>query len=177
MEKSGLKSHDIVVLLQLLIVGPIWRYEQLEESLGFSKSIIHRSLARCSQSNLLNESQNIVFTNALTEFIIHGLKYAFPAKPGNIIRGVPTAHSAEPLKREIVSEKDVYVWPYVKGKVRGQSIQPLHILVPEMALRNTELYELLALIDAIRVGRAREKGIATEMIEERLRKYARANKQ
>jgi hypothetical protein len=37
---------------------------------------------------------------------------------------------------------------------------PLYSSVPEAALRDTKLHELLALTDALRVGRAREREIA-----------------
>jgi hypothetical protein len=37
------------------------------------------------------------------EFLIHGLKYVFPAYPGALVRGVPTAHSAEPLKGLLIA--------------------------------------------------------------------------
>ena len=88
MENNALKSQDIVVLLQVLITGKGWKYEQLEKELGYSKSALHRSLARCAHSNLMNESQTLVFSAALTEFLIHGLRYAFPAHPGKIVKGI-----------------------------------------------------------------------------------------
>jgi hypothetical protein len=75
------------------------------------------------------------------------------------VRGLPTAHSAEPLKNEILSD-ETYVWPSAKGKVRGHGIEPLYRSVPEAALKDFKLYELLALVDALRVGKAREKELA-----------------
>ncbi|MCX6198459.1 MAG: hypothetical protein NTY88_04440 [Bacteroidetes bacterium] len=172
MENKALKSQDIVVILQVLITGKGWKYEQLEKDLGHSKSALHRSLARCAHAHLMNENQTMVFTAALTEFLVHGIQYAFPAHPGKIVRGVATAHSAPPLNKTIVSEKDVYVWPYPKGDKRGQAIEPLHKLMPEITQRHKELYEMLTLIDAIRVGKAREKNIGAELLEEKIKSYA-----
>lgn len=103
---------------------------------------------------------------ALLEFIQYGLRYVFPQQPGPIVRGVPTAHSASPLKNEIQSS-EAYVWPYGKGNVRGHSIIPLYASVPEAALKDEKLYELLALVDAIRVGRARERDIANIELKKR----------
>jgi len=60
------------------------------------------------------------------------------------------------------------VWPYAKGTVRGISFLPLHRSVPEAALRNTELYEMQALVDAIRDGRAREREIAVRELTQRI---------
>ncbi len=58
--------------------------------------------------------------------------------------------------------------PYSKGTVRGHSILPLYPSVPEAALKDKQLYELLALTDALRVGRAREKELAIMELMKRL---------
>ena len=84
-----------------------------------------------------------------------------------MVRGIATAHSAPPLNNEIMSEEQ-FVWPYAKGTVRGHSIIPLYPSVPEAALKDAKLYELLALVDALRVGRAREKELAIIEIKTRL---------
>jgi hypothetical protein len=104
---------------------------------------------------------------ALMDFLQYGIKYVFPQKPGPVVRGIPTSHSASPLKEQIQSSED-YVWPYAKGTIRGHSILPLYASVPEAALKDNDLYELLALVDAIRVGRAREKEIAINELKKRL---------
>lgn len=97
------------------------------------------------------------------EFIIHGVKYFFPMTPGGNSRGIPTAHSAEPLSKVIIQEEnDKYVWPHALGKVRGQIIEPLYTNAVEAAMKDKDLYILLALVDAIRVGRARERKLASE---------------
>lgn len=83
------------------------------------------------------------------------------------MRGIETAHSASPLKDKIVSAEP-YVWPFAKGGVRGQSIEPLHPKIPNACLRDSRFYEFMALTDAIRVGKVRERKLAIEMIKERL---------
>jgi hypothetical protein len=105
------------------------------------------------------------------EFLIHGLKYVFPAEPGPMTRGLPTAHSARPISDQLRELKDVesYVWPDPQGRVRGQSIRPLYKTVPEIAKSDDRLYEFLALIDAIRVGRAREVSFAADEIKRRIK--------
>lgn len=57
----------------------------------------------------------------------------------------------------------------MRGRVRGQAIEPLYPSVPAAARKNVELYEFLALIDALRVGRARERKLAAEEISKRLK--------
>jgi len=45
---------------------------------------------------------------------------------------------------------------------------PLYPSVPEAANKDEKLYELLALADALRVGRAREKELAIVELKKRL---------
>ncbi len=60
------------------------------------------------------------------------------------------------------------VWPDVDGKVMGQSVAPLHATVPVVAKSHPKLYELLALVDAIRLGGARERELAAKELRNRL---------
>lgn len=59
------------------------------------------------------------------------------------------------------------VWPYKKGTVRGDAFYPLYPTVPEAALRNPVLYELLVLVDAIRGGSLRERALAIAELDKR----------
>jgi hypothetical protein len=54
------------------------------------------------------------------------------------------------------------------GAVRGQAIAPLYRSVPQAASNDPELYALLSLIDALRVGRVREQRLAASELEKRL---------
>lgn len=68
---------------------------------GISQSEVSESLNRSMEAGLIDESKKIVNRIALVEFLIHGIKYVFPQKPGAITRGVRTAHSAPPLDKKI----------------------------------------------------------------------------
>ena len=108
--------------------------------------------------------------SALEEFLIHGLKYAFPAERGGMTRGLPTSYAAEPLKHLISpGAEPIPVWPHSEGKSRGIALAPLYKSVPIAAMNDPLLYEQLALVDAIRDGRARERKLAEEEISKRLR--------
>jgi hypothetical protein len=112
---------------------------------------------------------------AVEEFLVHGLKYTFPAERGEMTRGVPTSYAAEPLKKLIAAGNDpVPVWPYLEGTARGVSFSPLYKAVPIAALRDPALYELLALADALRDGRVRERKLAEQELIKRLRKGSHA---
>ena len=61
----------------------------------------------------------------------------------------------------IESNEPPPVWPYSEGSARGIALHPLYPTVPRAAERDSRLYDALALFDAIRIGRAREREIAS----------------
>ncbi len=107
-------------------------------------------------AKLISADKRVVFKTALYNFIEHGLKFVFPAEPGSVVRGLPTAHSAPVLKDLFVAD-DQYVWPSADGKVKGQAINPLYPNQVKAVLADENLYDMLALVDAIRVGKVREQ--------------------
>ena len=101
----------------------------------------------------------------LAEFALHGAKYAFPAVKLPLVVGVPTSHSAPAFAGVFAPGSTDFVWPHPNGSVRGVGVEPLHPSVPFAAMQDAKLYEMLALIDALRVGRARERGMALERLQ------------
>ena len=61
-----------------------------------------------------------------------------------------------------------YVWPTGDGREMGQQLQPFFPTVPMAAATDPALHELLALVEAFRVGSAREKKVATKELRRRL---------
>lgn len=167
---QGIKPQDILVLLKLCLWQEReWRHIDLSMELGLSQTEVSFALERCRVSGFLDEAKKRVNRSALLEFLIHGLKYVYPVQPGALGRGMPTAHSAPPLSKRIVSdESDQYVWACGEGKMRGQIIEPLYESVPFAAGKDAQLHELLALVDAVRAGRARERSIAADELEKRI---------
>ncbi len=166
--KQNMKPQDIILLLKIISIDDnSWNQSSVAAELGISQAEISESVARSKNSGLLDAKGKIVMKNALAEFLQYGIRYVFPQKPGAVVRGIPTAHSASPLNGEIESNEK-YVWAYAKGKARGQSIEPLYPSVPEAALKDEKLYELLTITDAIRVGRSREKEMAVEYLKKYL---------
>lgn len=101
----------------------------------------------------------------LAEFALHGAKYAFPAVRLPLAVGVPTSHSAPAFAGVFAPGSSDFVWPHPNGSVRGVGVEPLHPSVPFAAMQDASLYEMLALFDALRVGKARERGMALERLE------------
>ncbi len=167
-QQSIMKPQDIVLLLKIISLNDnTWNQKPMAEALGMSQSEISESVARSKNAGLLAPNGKVVMKLALMEFLQYGIRYVFPQIPGAVVRGIPTSHSTSPLKEEISSTED-YVWPYGKGKVRGHGITPLYPSVPEATLKDPILHELLALVDALRVGRAREKELAVKHLKQRL---------
>jgi hypothetical protein len=165
-QKSGqLKAQDVLVLLKLLALGSeSWQQKTLAASLGISQSEISQALARLQYAGLLMGKE--IMRSAFLDFLQYGIAYVFPQRPGATVRGIATAHSAPPI-REIIDSRECYVWPFAKGDIRGQSVEPIYPSVPEAAVHDKSLYELLALTDALRVGKSREKKIAIDELRKR----------
>ncbi len=176
--KSGIKPQDLLILLKITCwKDRQWRAIDLSRELNISPAEVSMALERARGVGFLDSEKRRVMKAPLLEFLVHAVKYVFPAEPGPLCRGIPTSHGAPPLANRIVSEEsDQYVWPHDEGEVRGQEISPLYPTAPDAARRDPKLYELLALTDALRVGRARERGIAAKGIESRLSELVLENK-
>ncbi|MHC4392635.1 MAG: MarR family transcriptional regulator [Planctomycetota bacterium] len=164
-----LKPQDVLVTLKIA-AHPDEQptYAKLGEELGMSASEAHAAAHRATEAKLLNDALEPISAN-LIEFLVHGVKYAFPAEQGRLLRGMPTAHAAPPLADEL-SKGTPPVWPDPKGKVRGESITPLYRSVVHAARRDPDLYRLLALTDALRIGRARERKLAEKHLRQELQR-------
>jgi hypothetical protein len=168
-----LKPQDLLVLLKRA-ANPHqqWTYAALGQVVGLSTSQAHRSVQRVIESGLAvskGRGDWHVLPEALLEFAVHGVRYAFPAKVGAVRRGIPTSFGAPPLSGQVsAAPGEAPVWPHAEGQTRGPALNPLYRHVPEAALADPALYELLALLDALRIGRSRERALAQKLLSERL---------
>jgi len=165
---NGMKPQDIVILLYICqYADGCFKVMDVGKELKISQSEVSESLHRSRFARLIGSDKK-VFRNSLIEFILHGLRFVFPVQPGMVIKGMPTSHSASPLSNDIVANNEHYVWPYSKGIKRGMAIEPLYKTLPDICADLPDLWELLALVDALRVGRARERNLAERYLRERL---------
>jgi len=165
-----LKPQDVLILLKVSILDAdrtSWSYATLSRTLLLSSSEAHAAVRRAQIARLMT-SDNKPRRAALLEFLVHGVKYAYPAQRGGETRGMPTASSAPPLSGLITASANPPVWPWPEGTVRGYEFAPIYESVPRASLIDEKLYELLALTDAIRDGGARETGLATGELRKRL---------
>ncbi len=165
-----MRPQDILILLKIVALDKEDFYlKDLSRQLNISPSEVTESVNRSVFAGLIAEDKKTVMRKALYEFLVYGLAHVFPQKPGAMVSGMPTAHSAPPLYKAFKSD-EFYVWPDAKGNVRGQKIEPFHIGQINAAKHDNKLYELLALSDALRVGKLREKKMAEEELKKRILK-------
>lgn len=169
---NGMRPQDVVILLKkTTTLGKSMLNKQLAESLNISSSEISESLERSRLANLIDNSKKRVNVLSLQEFLVHGIRYVFPALPSGIVRGIATASSAYPMNECLNASTERFVWQCPNGNDRGQCICPLYPTIPSIVENDSELYALLTLVDVLRIGSAREKEIAQVELNNRLSKY------
>jgi len=166
----ALRPLDIAVLFHLSL-HPGAPYAQMAAVLGVSKSTAHAAIARLLRSGLAHTvGRNGVGAAAgpTREFLQYGAAYAFPPVTVPKARRVPTGFSVPAENGETPMHAALMVWPSRLGTAVGMGVQPLVPAAPDIALRDPALYRLLALVDALRVGDAREREVACRAILEAL---------
>jgi hypothetical protein len=180
-----LKPQDIVILLKILSTMTLSNGRSLEELtqnelarlLCMSPSEVNAGIKRLVGSGLLGpvqRSNRLIFVPikaAVEECLVSSVKYFIPALLGTYTRGIVTGYAAPIFEKHIVLGDDpVPVWPCGEGNQRGMALEPLYRSVPQSITKHPDplFYEMLVLIDAIRIGRARERSIAIKLLKERL---------
>lgn len=171
-----LKPQDLLVLLKVATHPPQrWTYAALGEALAISASEAHASVKRALASGLAvahGRGQWSPVKPNMLEFMLHGVRYIWPAAPGPVKRGVPTAFGAEPLSSQLTAAPgEAPVWAHPTGSAKGPTLSPIYRTAPQAALADPALHRLLALLDALRVGRARERTLAAKLMEAELMRF------
>lgn len=162
---NGMRPQDIAILLKIVMLGKNeWQYQDLARSLCISGAEVNASLNRSKLAGLIDYNRKRVNKQALYEFLEHGIQYVFPIHPGGLSKGIPTAHSHPVFKDQIFSES-VFVWPDINGTEIGQTIEPLFNTQVRAIKEDSALYEVLSLIEILRVGKTREKNIALQQLK------------
>mgnify|MGYP003691480993 CR=1 FL=1 len=165
---NGMRPQDIVILLKIVAQGgERVRLTPMANSLHISLSEVSEGLHRCKFAKLVDERKKVVDKAALFEFLVHGIKYVFPLEAGRLVYGIKTAHSTDSLQNLFPdNQEDVFVWEMKGGTVKGQALTPLHKNVALAAKDDPKLYELLALVEVIRLNIEGEKEIAVGKLKE-----------
>jgi hypothetical protein len=168
------KKADVYVLGGLFVHSSDWSYRSLADRLNVPHPVVQRGLGRAQAADLYSAERREVHVPHFEEFAIHALRFVAPAQLGALVPGVPAAWAAEPMAGAIRSsgEEPPPVWPYARGPVRGQAIEPLHPAAPEAVEGWPELGEILALLDSLRAGDPRVRRVAEDLLVPLLRERA-----
>lgn len=169
-----LKPLDVVVSVKAAVLDDSpWTIAQMADYLGIDNAQVFRAAKNAAIAHLLLVDKNAHKAPyrpnraAILDLLLHGLKYMMVPARGQITRGLPTSYAAPAMGGQIVhGDNLVPVWPTPDGTVRGESFEPLHRCVAGAALRDPRFYSAMALTDAIRSGRARERAVAANLLPE-----------
>lgn len=135
-----------------------------------SASELHAAVSRLVTAGLIDQEKRRPKRKAALEYLLSGVPYAFPAIRGPLNRGMPTSFAAPVLADQLAASDDAKpVWPDAEGTILGYSIEPLHPSAPKAARQSREFYDVLALIDALREGRVRERQLAEDGLIRRMK--------
>jgi DNA-binding Lrp family transcriptional regulator len=167
------KPQDVLVALKLSLGDQGQTYAEMGTMLGMSASEVHAAVRRLIEAKLVEADTRQIRREALLKFLVHGVPHSFPASPKEVTRGMPTAWAAPAFEGKFkASEQMTPVWPDPEGLVQGAAVQPLYSSVTHAARRDSSLYDLLAFVDALRFGRARERAVAEAELGLRLARHA-----
>lgn len=162
-----LKGQDIVVLVRLLAPSlEPGTVREIGAPLGFGPSVVQRALDRLERVRLVDDGKRRPNRIRSREVLVHAVPYIFPPEQAGASRGTPTGWAAPPLSERLAPVEDLPpIWPDPEGTVRGISIGPLHESVPAIARADAWSYSVYALVDAIRLGEPRIRGMAVDHLD------------
>jgi hypothetical protein len=167
---ASLQPQDIVVAVYLAAEDEAWTFQHLSKVMGISPSQVHLAWGRLQNSELVDPEFKRPFRKNLLEFLCHGVKYCFPVVQRGIGSGIVTGLSHPRLKKAIKASTDIkYVWEVPNVKATGVIVEPIHKSVVNVARASAKSYEIFAVLDSIRLGKARERETATDIMREIMR--------
>ena len=164
-----LKPQDTLIALKLWVDYKQQLVMPLREAallVGISVSEFSKGLQRLEAAKLVvtRDGRRFVERGGLLEWLCYGVRYAYPAGQIGFGRGMPTAWNCPLVTSDILPPTPAMVWQQPKGVIEGVMIAPIHDSAPLAASNNELMYEALALIDAVRLGKPRELAIARELL-------------
>lgn len=166
-----MQPGDLLPLLALLRHDrdTSWTVRSLASELHLPPAAVQRSLARLGETPAYHPTRRRVSRSAAMDLLEHALPFLAPTRLGGPTRGVRTAWAAPVLASRFAPTDDPPpVWPAPTGDSRGPAVEPLHPAAVAVATDDPWMYDMLAVLDGIRLGDARVRGIARELLHERL---------
>ena len=170
MQPGPLQPLDVLVALKLATRPAQQSVRALASALGVPKSSVGVSVLRLKAWQLaaFEGGQWRINRVRFHDLLEHGIRWLAPAEIGRWVLGLPTAHAARVLALKLPGDSDPLVIPLDEGPVRGRAGTPLHPAAGLAASKDPKLRDLLALVDAIRIGKAREREVAAAELRARI---------
>jgi hypothetical protein len=164
-----IRPSDIAALL-FLSAHPGEPYGQMAAVLGLSKSTAHKAVSRLIQLGLAvkDDGGRIHIEAEQAIELLRVIRYVFPSVQTEKARGVPTGLAALTAVPSSLDNIVTMVWPSRLGSAVGVGVQPLIPNAPDIAFRDPKLYRLMAIVDALRLGDARDREAATVALQKAL---------
>jgi hypothetical protein len=173
-----LKAQDVLVACKLFALGESsWTYTSVATAVEISVSEVHDALKRCRAAQLVVPMRDteVVSKKHFYDLLVFAVPRIFYAVRGSLDMGWVTGAHLPTLLPEFDglrpgSLKDglPLVWPDSKGTTRGETLLPIYPTVPEAARKDEALYEMLALLDVVRLGDHKYKKKAMELLAKRI---------
>jgi hypothetical protein len=143
---------------------------ELATELHVNPTFVHRALRRAEQAGLYDGAEKRLNEPNFEELVAHSARYIAPVRLGSLTPGVRAAWACPPVSKKIgqAGKEPPPVWPDASARIRGQALKPLHPSAPAASRENRKLAELLGIIDSIRVGDVRVRGVATDELHRAL---------
>lgn len=166
---GNVQSSDLLILLGILREESDWSVRSLAHVLHLPQAAVQRSLVRLDETPAYDAARRRVSPSAVETLLRHAVPFVAPARLGAPTRGVRTAWAAPPLLDRLVAVDELPpVWPAPDADARGLSVEPLHPAAVELSRSDPWMYEMLALVDGVRLGDARVRALSQELLSERL---------
>ncbi len=126
-----------------------WKYASLATELAISQSEVFQAIERSRLAGLIDDSKRNVNKKRLLEFLIHGLRYVFPPEKKGVIQGTPLFAEEMLIAKGQEQRGEAYVWVGA-GSTTGEGLEPLHKSIPNIAIKDKALHEVLAYVEILR---------------------------
>lgn len=165
-----LRGQDVILLLSLVDEDQRVPIRELASDVGYNPAGTQRALERLDDAGLYDRRRRRAPIAAVEEFCVHAVKYFFAARLGAETRGTLAAWAAEPIVSLMAPTDELPpVWPHPEGGARGLSMEPLHPIAITAAARDPRLKRRLAMLDTLRAGDVRLRGLAADLLVAELR--------
>jgi hypothetical protein len=159
-----------------LAVGGHAAQSVLATCLRMSGSTVWKSLRRLRQLNFFESAaaDSSIDKYKLFNLLVHGVPLFFTAQTTSQVRGIPTGIFSPLFRERFTSFGDpVLVWPYGRGKELrsevGDGLIPIYPSIPSACALDPTLYEVMAAVEILRMGRRREQEAAENYLREKLK--------